>query len=58
MYPAILSIQFFISFHTEQYNFTLIIKLSTASKNFTKCHVVFILIILDIVIGNMRVLWK
>ena len=34
------SIQFFVSIHTEQYNFILIIKLSTAWVNCTKCHVV------------------
>ena len=51
------SILYFIS-HTEQYNFALIIKLSLASINCTECHGVFILIIHDVVFGNVHVLWK
>ena len=50
------SILCFVSHRAIQ--FILIFKLSTASINCTKCHVVFILIIHDIVFGNMHVLWK
>ena len=53
---SILSILYFIS-HTA-IQFILIIKLSTASINCTKCPVVFILIIHNIVFGNVHVLWN
>ena len=52
------SIQFFISIHTEQYNFLPFFVLSTSLNILQENKLCFHLIIHDIFFVNMHVLWK
>ena len=55
---ALFKIQFFISFHKEQYSFILFDELSMSLMNCTKDKSCFHFNIQDSVFGNMHVLWK
>ena len=51
-------VQLFISIHTEQFNFLLIIKLSVSLIILQKINLCFHQIIHDSIFINMHVLWK